>query len=229
MQAVWINTATIIIGGLLGLLFKRFITDRMSRSIETALGLCTFCLAVKMALNYNSVLMMIGCVTVGGLIGTAIQFEHRVNLLAQSIQNRFRASSESKFAEGLSFTSILFCTGAMAVVGSINAGVSQDYEILFTKSMLDGFFNMTMGAVYGVGVIFSAIPVLLYQGSIAIGASKLTFLNHPEVIKDISGVGGILVAMIGLNIMKIKTTPVGDYLPAMLLVMVFAPLWYLWW
>jgi len=228
MPGVWANALGIILGSIVGFLFKKFISERVSKSIESALGVCTMVIAIKMALNFHSVIIMVSCVVIGGLIGTAIHLEDRINGLAQRLQDRFVSDKESKFGKGLAFTSILYCSGALAVIGSINAGLSHDYEVLYTKSMLDGFFSISMAAVYGIGVLFSAVPVVLYQGAITLSAGELKFLSHPHVIQDISGVGGVLVAMIGFNIMKIRSFPVGDYLPGMLLVMIAAPLWYLW-
>jgi len=142
------------------------------------------------------------------------------------LQKRFAGPKESKFAVGFTTASILYCTGAFAIVGSINAGVMGDFAVLYTKSLLDGIFSITLGAIYGIGVAFSAFSVLLYQGAITLLASQVDVLAKTQVINEISGVGGALLVMMGFNMIGFVKIPVGDYLPALLLVMGVAPLIY---
>jgi uncharacterized protein len=110
----------------------------------------------------------------------------------------------------------------MAIVGSINSGAMGNHEVLYTKSLLDGVTSAVLASIYGIGVLFSAVPVFLYQGAITLLASKALFLNQPHVLAEVSGVGGLLVMMIGINLAKISKVPVGDFLPAILLVLLWA-------
>ena len=226
MYAVLVNAVAIMVGACLGLVFKNLMTERLAKSIEIALGVCTFALGIKMALKYENVLIMILCVVVGGVLGTVLKIEENCEKFAVNLQRRFSGPTESRFAKAFTMASILYCTGAYAIVGSINAGVLGDFEILYTKSLMDGIFAISFSAVYGIGVAMAAIPVFIYQGSITLFASHLKILTMPQIINEISGVGGVLLVMIGINITGLKKIPVGDYLPALLLVMIIAPLIY---
>ncbi|MEW6056926.1 MAG: DUF554 domain-containing protein [Bdellovibrionota bacterium] len=222
MSGVLVNAGSIIIGTLLGLFFKKLVSDAISRRLEEALGICTLVLGLKMALQFENVLVVVACVSLGGVIGTLLKLELNVERLALKLQQKFSKARESKFGAGFTTASILYCTGAMAVVGSIQSGIMGNHEILYTKALLDGIISITFASIYGIGVAFSAFPVFFYQGAIAVLSSKLQVLSSPHVLNDISGVGGVLVAMIGLKVAGLKKIPIGDYLPAMVLVMIVA-------
>ncbi len=223
MYGVLANSIAIIVGALLGLLFRRFISERMTQTVEIALGFCTIILGIKMSLEFHHVLLLVFCVAAGGIFGTAIGLEQKLLAAAERLKRCVVGEKPSKFADGLTTTSILFCVGGMAVVGSIQSGVMGEHEILLTKAMLDGTINITFASIYGVGVLFASIPVLLYQGAIVLAASHLEFLSHPTVIANISAVGGVLILMIGINLTRLGRTPVGDFLPAMIFVLALAP------
>jgi uncharacterized protein len=228
MFGVLVNCLAIAAGALLGLSFKKFITRQMGEHIEVALGFCTIAIGLKMALRFENVLLLVLSLAVGGILGHLWKIEDRSAWMAQKLQKKFSTKGDSQFALGCSMASILFCTGAMAVVGSINAGLSSDYEVLFAKATLDGVISISFGSIYGIGVVFSAIPVFIYQGAIVLLASQLKILSNPSILNDISGVGGVLVMMIGMNLSKIKRVPVGDYLPAIPLVIIAASLLTFW-
>jgi uncharacterized membrane protein YqgA involved in biofilm formation len=117
---------------------------------------------------------------------------------------------------------MMFCTGAMAVVGSIQSGVAGNHEVLYAKALMDGIFCIPFAATHGTGVLFSLIPVMVYQGAIALLGAKLTFLSGPRLLHDLSGVGGVLLMMIGTNQARITSIRVGDYIPAIFLVIAYA-------
>lgn len=214
MTGVVVNSIAIVLGSVFGLLFKRIFSEAIARRTEQALGFCILVLGIKMAFQSQQPLLMVACVSLGGMIGTWADIEGRTDQLASSIQGRFKAIKNRGFATGFSTTSILFCTGAMAVVGSINSAILGNHDVLFAKALLDGILSISLAAIYGFGVAFSALPVLLYQGGIAMAASKLEVLSAPHVLAEISGTGGILLAMIGVSLSGIKRIPVGDFLPA---------------
>jgi len=218
MEGVVVNAVGIIVGTLVGLAFKGRISAAIQSKLETALGFCALVIGIRMALKFEDVFCLIGAVVFGGILGTWIQVEKRLESLAVIIQNRLGAKSQGDFVTGFTMASVLFCSGAMAVVGAIQSGLVGDHETLYAKTMLDGLISISFGSVYGIGVAFSAISVFVYQGSIALLASKIQVLSQPSAIADISGVGGLLVMMIGVNLIGLKKIAVGDFLPAMLIV-----------
>lgn len=224
MWGVIVNAGAIVAGSLIGLLFKNALSDRVSQSIRVALGTITIVIGAKMALKCDNILLLVACVAGGGALGTAWRLEERIERLGEWVRGKVAGGRDSQFAVGFSAASILFCVGAMAVIGSINSGISGDHEVLFAKAALDGVISVTFAAVYGPGVAFSALPVLAYQGAIALIAPRIHALTAPAAISAISGVGGILVVMIGLSVSGIRKIPVGDYFPAVLAAMLLAPL-----
>ena len=224
MWGVTVNAVAIVVGSLVGLLFKNALSEKVTISIRTALGVVTVVIGVKMALKMENVLLVVGCLVGGGVLGTLWRLEKRIEELGERVRRAVTSRGDSQFAVGFSTGSILFCVGAMAVIGSINSGVSGDHEVLYAKATLDGVFSVTLASIYGPGAAFSAVSVFLYQGAIALLAPHVHGLTQPHVLADISGVGGVLVLMIGLSVAKIKEIPVGDYFPAIFLVMALAPL-----
>lgn len=224
MWGVTVNAIAIVAGSLVGILFKNVLSEKVSNSIQVALGTITIVIGIKMALKFENVLLVVGCVAGGGVLGTLWQLEKKIEQLGEWVKRKVSDRGDSRFAVGFSMASILYCVGAMAVIGSINSGLTGDNEVLFAKATLDGVISITFAAIYGIGVAFSAVSVFCYQGAIALIAPKVPVLTHPSVINNISGVGGILVLMIGLNISGIRKIPVGDYFPAIFLVMILSPL-----
>jgi uncharacterized protein len=222
MLGVLVNTAAILLGTVVGLLFKRLIAEELGKRIQLAFGFVTIVVGLRMALKFENVLVFIVCIALGGAIGWLLKFEHRIESSAKKFQEMVTKGRESSFAAGLTISSILFCVGGMAIVGSIESGAVGNHEVLFTKSLLDGITSIVLASVYGAGVLFSAIPVFLYQGAITLLASKAYFLNNPKILSEVSGVGGVLVMMIGLNLARISKVPVGDFIPAILLVLLWA-------
>jgi hypothetical protein len=223
MWGVTVNAVAIVAGSLVGILFKNILSEKVSQSIQVALGTITIVIGLKMALKFENVLLVVGCVAGGGVLGTLWDIEKKTEQLGDWIKRKVSNKGDSRFAVGFSMASILYCVGAMAVIGSINSGLTGDNEVLFAKATLDGVISITFAAIYGIGVAFSAISVFVYQGAIALVAPKVHVLTNPGVINNISGVGGILVMMIGLSISGIRKIPVGDYFPAIFLVMMLAP------
>lgn len=219
------NAVGIVVGTLLGLLLRRFIPERAARASELGLGICTLVLGVKMAMQFENVVILVLSVSVGGALGAALDIEQCLEKGAKRLQARFLARAGDRLAFAFVMTSILYCTGAMAIVGSIQSGIAHNHEVLFAKTMLDGMISITFAAVYGVGVALSAIPVLIYQGGIALLAQQLTFLSEPGMLKEISGVGGVLLILIGLSVARIQKIAVGNFLPALLICVILKAFW----
>jgi len=220
LTGVLVNSGAILICAILGTVLGRFISERVSNVIQLGIAMATIAIGIKMALEFHSIIIFIGCTVAGGILGTLMQIENRLEAGVKRLQGWVMRKKPSRFAEGLTSTSVLYCSGAMAVVGSINSGVMHDHQILYTKSLIDGIYSIPMAGMYGIGVAFSAIPVLLYQGTITLLASELSFLSNPHAMADISGVGGLLILMIGLHVGKIIRVPVADFLPSIGLVFI---------
>lgn len=214
MLGLLANSGLIVLGTILGLCFKKILDKRVTDAIVVALGFCVLVIGIKMALEYRDVLVLILSVSAGGLIGTWIGLEKNILRFATFLQNRFVSGNGSSFAAGFSAASILFCTGPMSVVGGINSGLVANHEVLFAKALIDGIISITFAAVYGWGVALSAITVFLYEGIFVLFAGQMEMLAKPHIISEITGVGGVLLCMIGVSLANIKKIPTGDFLPA---------------
>jgi uncharacterized protein len=224
MLGIWTNTLAIVAGSFVGLLFRRLITDALGKQIQLAFGFITLVIGLRMAMEFKNILVFLICIALGGILGSLLKLEKRIEDSEKAFQRLVMKGRESSFATGLSIASILFCVGGMAIIGPIESVVAGNNEVLFTKSLLDGVTSAVLASIYGIGVVFSAVPVLLYQGSIALLADRMHSLNDPRILTEVSGVGGVLIAMIGVNLARISRVPVGDFLPALLLVLAWAVL-----
>jgi len=157
----------------------------------------------------------------GSLIGEAMGIEDRIEAMGRRVEKRYSRSSNGGFAKGLVTASLVFCVGSMAIVGSLESGLTGSHETLFAKSLLDGITSVVFASTFGGGVIFSAVPVLVYQGAITLGASMLKPFLTGDVIAQMSGVGGLLIAAIGINMLEMARIKIGNMLPA-----IFLPLLY---
>lgn len=214
MLGVWANVFAIALGSVIGLSFRKAFTPKILNRFETVMGLSTILIGLKMALRFNSVFILLFSLVLGGWLGTYLKIEQRLEQLIAHLQKRFSRLGPSEFSHAFILTSMMFCTGAMAILGPVQAGASGDNEMLFAKASIDGVLSITLAAVYGLGVAFSVIPVMLYQGSFVLLARHLSFFSSPAVLDEVSGVGGLLLVMIGLNVSGIKKIAVGDFLPA---------------
>jgi len=208
-----INAAAIIVGGTVGLLFKGKIPKHISASITRVLGLCVCIIGVSGAIGGDMMLLVVSLL-LGAITGEIIDIDKRMNNLGQYLQKKLSPKdAESKFAEGFVTTSLLFCVGAMAVVGSIESGLAGDYSTIVTKSILDSVASMVFASYLGFGVLFSAIPVLLYQGSIEFFAGNLADVLTPSLIAQISATGGVMIFALGFNMTMDAKIKVANLLP----------------
>lgn len=216
MLGVLVNTATVILGGLIGLLFKKGIPERFTDSIMTGIGLCTVYIGISGALQGQNILILIISIVVGSIIGTGIDVDQHINHLGQWLGNRFKKSEDNSpsVAEGFVTGCLFFCIGAMTVVGSLNAGLTGDNEMLFTKSLLDFIASAMLSVSLGIGVLFSAAFVFTFQGSIVMLARFLQPILTDAAILEITSAGSLMILALGLNIMGITKIKVANYLPA---------------
>jgi len=217
MTGTIINAAAIAFAGLVGLLLRRGIKENFSKSIQDGLALLVFIIGVKYSFQADNFAVIGLGLALGALIGEWRQWEHKLEVLGTRIQNRF-SFGESGFVKGFVSASLLFCVGAMGVVGALEDGLTGNYQILLVKSLLDGIFSIIFAASMGVGVLFSSIPVLLYQGAISLGAGFIKPLLTDPMLNNITALGGILIAGLGLNLLGLTHIRVANLLPGLILV-----------
>ncbi|MBR1820413.1 MAG: DUF554 domain-containing protein [Clostridia bacterium] len=224
MLGVWANAVAIIAGGLLGCLLRGGIKEKLRDTINYGLALCVMIIGVSGALKTDDTLVMIVSVIVGSVIGEWLRIEDGITRLGDWAQSKL-AKGDTGFSAGFVSASLLFCVGAMAVVGALEAGLQNKPDTLLAKSALDGVFSIILASTYGPGVIFSAVPVLIYQGAIALLAGVLSPLLTDALITEMSAVGSLLIVAIGINSMECLKSRirVGNMLPAILIPCVYLP------
>jgi len=220
MTGTFVNSGAIIVGSAVGIMAGRHLSEGIKSIIMNALGLSVVILGVKMALEGTNLIAAIGCVLLGAIAGEIMRIETWIESLGVWLKNRFRSDS-STFVEGFVTASVLYLTGVLVIIGPIQDGTVGDTSILYIKSLLDGFASMALASMLGIGVAFSALPVLIVQGTITIMASSLLFLKEPHILNAITATGGILILGIGVNLLDLKKIPIGNFIPAIL----FAILW----
>ncbi len=217
------NTLAIIAGSLLGLLFSRGIAETYKEIILSGIGLSVVLIGIKSALVSNDLLVVIFSIVLGALCGEFLKIETKLQMIGNYLESRVAAkSSDTKsFARGFVTASLVFCVGSMAIVGSLESGLTGNHQTLFAKSVLDGVTSVIFASTMGLGVMFSGVAVFLYQGLITLTAGLMKDLLIPETVAQMTSVGGLLIMAIGLNMLKITTIRVGNLLPA-----IFLPLAY---
>lgn len=216
MLAVFINAGAIIVGSLIGLLLRKGIPEKYQKTIYSAAGLVSLVIGIQMAIKTSHFLAFAVALISGGLVGTWLNIEGGVLRFGEWLKRRFaQKNNDPAFAEGFLNGSVLFCSGAMAIVGSFKAGTSGDYSIILTKSVLDGFISIMFAGAMGPGVIFSALSVFLYQGALTLVSVWVKPYVTDLMLQELTGIGGALVIMIGLGLLDIKKFKTGDFLPAL--------------
>ena len=226
MLGVLVNTATIIVGSLIGLVSKKLINERIEKVVMQALGVCVLLIGIIDAINpvegTAGILVLILSFTVGGLIGSMLNIEKGFDKAGEFLQNKFckktlDGEQNNDFAEGFVQATMIFCVGAMVIYGSIQAGLG-DNKTLYVKAVLDGTVALLLTVKYGIGVIFSAVPVLIIQGVIALLSTAIGPYLLGEVLfrQELTAIGGVFVMMIGINLLGIKKLNIANMLPAIL-------------
>jgi uncharacterized membrane protein YqgA involved in biofilm formation len=222
-----VNALTIVICSLLGFFLIRGIPDRFEDIIKKSLGLAVIYIGIRGSFANQHTLLLIMSLVIGAILGELIDIDKWMNRLgtwAEQKLYRNQTTGKKSFAKGFVTASILFCTGSMAIVGSMESGLLGNHEMLFTKSILDGTISIVFSASMGIGVLFSAIPVLVYQGGIALLAMAVKNFLTPEIITEMSSVGNLLVAAIGFNFIFFsegKEIKVANLIPAIFIPWVY--------
>jgi uncharacterized membrane protein YqgA involved in biofilm formation len=208
-----VNTLSIIAGSLIGLLCRGSIPDKYSQTMMHAIGLAVVMIGLRTALSTDAIVVVICSLAIGSFLGELLCIEDRLNRLGNWLGQKYSKDGQS-VSKGFVNASLLFCVGAMAIVGALESGLSGDHQTLFAKSVIDGITSILFASTLGIGVLFSAASVFLYQGLITVAASAIKEFLVPEVVAQMSAVGGLLIMAIGLGLLEIKKIKIGNMLPA---------------
>lgn len=223
MLGVLVNVGTVIIGSLLGLLLKKGIPERVSGAVMAAIGLCTLYIGIDGALAGNNAIVLILSLVFGTIVGTLIGIDKGIGKLGGWIEKKMkRTDGKSTVAQGFMTASLLFCVGAMTIVGSLNAGLSGDNKLLYTKSILDLISSCMLASSLGIGVLFAAIFVLLYQGGLVLLSGLLQGVLTELLVAEITCAGSVMIIGLGLNLLGVTKLKIADMLPAILFVPLFS-------
>lgn len=223
MIGVIVNTVAIIIGTLIGLLLKKGIPERFTGAIMTGISLSIIMIGITGLMKGENALITIVSMVLGAITGTALDIDAFFNRIGDTLQNRFSGvNGNSKIAEGFVTAGLLFAVGSMAIVGSINAGISGDNEMLYTKSLLDFISSIMLTVSLGIGVIFSSVLIFVYQGLIVLLSGLIAPVLTESAISEMTCAGSLLILGLGLNMLGVTKIKVANYLPALLFAPVFA-------
>ncbi|MGE4483638.1 MAG: DUF554 domain-containing protein [Oscillospiraceae bacterium] len=218
MLGVIVNTAAVIAGSIIGLIFKRGIPERVTRAVMIGIGLCSLYIGISGSLSGENVLIVIFAMATGAIIGTLLDLDGKLCMAGERVSKLTKnTGGAGTIAEGFVTASLLFCIGAMTIVGSLNAGLTGNNELLFTKSLLDFISSIMLAASLGIGVLCSAIFVLVFQGAIVLLAGVLEPILTTSAVNEMTCVGSIMIIGLGLNILGISKFKMADYLPALVM------------
>jgi uncharacterized membrane protein YqgA involved in biofilm formation len=219
MTGTILNIATVLIGGVIGLLFGARIPDKLKETVIAGMGLFTGAMGIQMFLNTENPLIVLGALLIGTLLGEWWQIEYGLHRLGEVLERKFSREQDdgsNKFVRGFLTASLLFCVGPMTIMGSIQDGLTGDYNLLAVKSVLDGFAAMAFASTLGVGVMFSTVIILVYQGGISLLAGQLDALVTPSMMNELTATGGVILVGLAIsNLLEIKKIRVGNMLPAL--------------
>ncbi len=216
-----VNVIAIILGSLLGLLIKSKIPEKVNKIIFQVIGLFTITLGITMAIKTNNSLVLVFSLIIGSVIGEILDIDKYLENLSLILKNKLKSSND-KFSEGFITATLIYCIGPMAVLGSLEEGLGNSPNLLLVKSVLDGVASIALSSALGIGVIFSSIPLFLYQGGITLFASYVSKYLSDAIIVELSAVGGILLLGLGMNIAEIKKFKVVNMLPSLIIVVIIS-------
>jgi hypothetical protein len=219
MLGTIVNTAAILAGGGIGLLLKKGLGQKLSDAVMTGLALVCLYIGVSGALKGTNPLITTLSIVIGGVVGTLLNLDGGINKFAHKLETKLakKGDTDGRFAEGFITATLLFCVGAMGVVGALNSGLSGDHSLLFTKSLLDGVSAIVFASTFGAGVLLSAVCVLVYQGAITLLASFVAPLLPAATIAEMTCIGSLLIIAIGLNMLKVTKIKIMNYILAVFL------------
>lgn len=219
MTGTLINTGAILVGSLIGIFLGSRLPERLRQTVIQGIGLVVLALGFHMFLETKNPLIVLASVLLGILLGEWWHVEEGVENLGKWIEKiaiKNLKLKRGRFLEGFLTTSLLYCTGPLAILGALQDGLTGDYNILAAKSMMDGFASIAFSSTLGIGVLFSSLPILVYQGSISMLAAQVQPLITPEMINEMTATGGVLMIALAISsVLEIRRIRIGSFLPAL--------------
>ncbi|ABO51819.1 protein of unknown function DUF554 [Desulforamulus reducens MI-1] len=225
MTGTIVNAAAIIAGTALGLMFRKGISESINNTVMSGIGLAVALIGFKMALKTENELIVILSLVLGGIMGELLNIEGWLARTGTYLESRVGGNGQGEVAKAFVTTSLIYCVGAMGIMGALEDGITGNATTLYAKSLLDGTTAVVFTTTMGFGVVFSAIPVFIYQGAITLAASGIKEFLTPSMINEMTATGGLLIVGIASNILGIKPVKVGNLLPAILMALFFTWLW----
>ncbi len=220
MLGTIVNAVAVVIGALVGVFLNKGIKEEYTKTIMDGMALTVVIIGIMGAVKMENLILVLASIVLGSIIGEKLDLDRRLENLGDNLGKRF-GKGDSNFAKGFIMASLVYCIGAMSIIGALESGLTGDHSTLYAKSVLDGVSAIIFSSTLGIGVAFAAIPVFIYQGGIALLAGLVKDLFTPSVITEMSAIGGILILAIGINILGIKKIKIANMLPA-----IFIPILY---
>lgn len=218
MLGTFVNAAAVILGGSIGLLLKKGIPKRVSDTVMKGLGLCTMYLGITGMIEGGMTMVIILSIAIGAMIGEGIDLDGKLSRFCNWIESKFKKDGETiSIAEGMISATLLFCVGAMSIVGSLESGLTGNHDMIFTKSLMDGIAAVLFASSFGIGVLFSSVLLVIYQGSIVLLSSFVAPFLSDVVVTQMSCIGGVLLIGLAINMLEIGKVKVMNYVPAIFL------------
>ena len=221
MYGTLLNASTVIIGSLIGLIIRSKLPKRIIKTEFQGVGLFTIILGIIMAIKTTNLLIMIFSIVIGSIIGEIIDIDKWINNFGEWLKNKFKTKNQ-KFSEGLVTAFLLYCMGSMTILGAIEEGIGGVPNLLVAKSILDGFSSIILAATLGLGVLFSSIPLLIYQGGLTLLASNIQNSLTEIIVNEITAVGGIILLGLGITLLEIKKIKIINMIPSMIIAGILA-------
>ena len=215
------NSLAVLFGGSLGLFIGKFIPEKLQSTIFNAMGLFILYVGINMSLSTKNSVAVLLALVLGAVTGALLGLEDKLNSLGDVLKAKIH-SSDSGFTQGFVSATLIFCMGSMAIIGAFNDGLRHDPELLITKGIMDGISSVLFAGSMGIGVVFSIIPMFIYQGALTLLAVWAEPFITPDMFANISGIGGLMIMGIGLNFLKITRLKLGDMLPGLIYVVLFS-------
>jgi uncharacterized protein len=228
MTGTLINTAAVAIGGAVGTLLRARFPGRVRQMVMWGVGLISLVIGLQMSLSTKNILIVLGSLLAGGIVGELARLHEGLNRVGDVLQAKFSVEKDSTFSKGFVTASLVFCVGPMTILGSLQDGLSGDYQLLAVKSILDGFAALAFAASMGWGVLCAALTVFLYQGALTLGAGLLKTILIDPMVAEMTATGGTLILAIGLNLLDLTVIRIANFLPALLIAPCIAALLHYW-
>ncbi|HMM02176.1 MULTISPECIES: DUF554 domain-containing protein [unclassified Dysgonomonas] len=227
MVGTLVNTGAIIGGSLIGLIVHSRLSSKMTGIVFQGIGLLTITIGISMSLRIESMLLVVVSIVLGSVIGQGIDIDKHLRRFSNYLESKSSGIKKddmaaNKFTEGFITASMLFCVGSMAILGAIEDGMGKSPDLLLTKSIMDGISSIALASTFGICILFSSVPVLVYQGGLTLFAAFIMRYMSDDMTANMTGVGGILLIGLGISILKIKDINVTNMLPALVIVVILS-------